>query len=843
MTTYLENKNYKLIVNSDTGMIEGLYDKNDLDGGNFLISTEVLEYEGFDEQKHRLLGSTLFELKDDDGAEFQETRFQQRKLQETGTLPIYKQMLDGEKITFIKRASGLEFYYQYILLDDGLKWTASVRNVSQEDITFTKLAHWIPIAYIYGTIVEKNLTESWSMVPSLEVSTPFMICKKRSGRGPDYIVRNTTGGMRSVGSACSYENLFFKQTAPSLSGIVLYNAALCWNPLDEDNQLTDWQYKDLYKELVLIPGQKISEEFEIRSCGLGMVKEKLLSLGTNYVDFPPYTLVGEKTKLMVHGGKPIKYRSYYIPSNSDRIEIEAEVMCDDGNITKNETEVSIGPFWQPGERKIVLEFEDGQFYSLIFPVYSSLKDYIEKISNYIYTHSFISDPEDPDYYGYRSVSPQGESCGKGSFLLIKNSLSANPNKDEIKQVELNTVNYIIPNWFDENLDPKRKHGSGSNKFIRMYDIEYIILQFYLLGTFSDDLLTLNKASYYIQMAARLLKYRIQRTPEKNKRELEETDLAMTCHWDMDDLIARYADLGFEEEVIEIKSLLDAYGKKQKDIVYSGKSMVTEICFDNAGIAMSTGSLLTLNENDAGLEAAKLLKPNVAYSNDYRCFAPDRWWEAQAPMYHNLWAANVAKAMLQAYESGGDEDYLTLSYRSMMPMFYNYDWTVRSARRTLIEGEGVSTYCITAPNLNYEPCSHNRFGQQIFENDDFVRRLNLQGDDWDNGVDLVIYLQSFGQKCYVAGTKDNPYAVGGEIENINDGYLIHSYSAYPSSYNLKPWNISIIRSSNSYTIDKIELIKGKCTKVFVKGKVSEQDKYLWLENNGEKEKIYPEYVEL
>ncbi len=179
----------------------------------------------------------------------------------------------------------------------------------------------------------------------------------------------------------------------------------------------------------------------------------------------------------------------------------------------------------------------------------------------------------------------------------------------------------------------------------------------------------------------------------------------------------------------------------------------------------------------------------------------------------------------------------------MPMFYNYDWKAKSSRRMLKTGEGVSTYCITSPNMNYEPCSHNRFGQQIFEDDDFINSLNLQGDDWDNGVDLVIYLQTFGQKCYIEGSKDQPYAVGGQIEKIKDGFRFCSYSAYPSSYSLKPWNMNIKRSNNSYTIDKIELIRDKCTKVFIDGKVTKDNRYLWLESNGKKEKIYPEFINI
>ena len=832
MTKYIENKNYILVTNTDTGLIEGLYNKNDLDGGNFLVSTEVLEDLGFGQQKNRLLGSTLFEL----------SNARQGRYKETGNLPVnYMQIVD-DTLSVGKITSGLEFIYDYRLMEDGLKWTASIKNISKNPITFTKLAHWIPIAYIYGTRVEKNLTESWSMVPSLELTTPFILCRKRNGLGPDYIVRNTTGGMKSVGSSCSYKNLFFEKASPSLSGIVLFNAALCWNSLEGDNELTDWQYKDLYKELTLEPGEELKEGFEIRDYKAGKEREKLLSIGMNYIDFPPIALVGEKAKLKVYGKKPVRYTSYYIPYGSNRVEIEIQGRCE-LDIKKDEyTKVKVGPFLEAGERKIVVEFEDGSIYSLILPVYTSLRDYIEKISNYISTKSFITDPNDTDYMGYASVSPQGESCGKGSFLLLKNKLQAEPNIDEISQVEQNTINYILPNWFDEELKPKRKHGIGSDRFVRMYDIEYIILQFYLLGTFPDEVLTLNKASYYIKMAAELLRYRVEKTPDKNERELEETDLAMTCHWDMDDLLTRYESYGYKEEAREIRDLLKNYANTVTDIVEAGRSMVTEICFDNAGVAMTTGSLLTLNERKAGLEAAKLLIPNVAYSNDYRCFAPDRWWEAQAPMYHNLWAVNVSKAMLQAYEAGGSDEYLRLAYRSMMPLFYNYDWTIRSARRILKEGEGVSTYCITAPNLNYEPCSHNRFGQQIFEHDDFIRSLNLQGDDWDNGVDLVIYLQSFGQRCYVAGTKESPYVVGGQMEKLEQGYLIHSYSAYPSSYDLRPWNLLISRSSNNYTIDKIEFVGGECRKVYFKGKLSETDKYLWQDKDGKRIKIHPEFIE-
>ncbi|NLJ89287.1 MAG: hypothetical protein GX323_00180, partial [Clostridiales bacterium] len=78
MTKHIENKNYILVTNTDTGLIEGLYNKNDLDGGNFLVSTEVLEDLGFGQQKNRLLGSTLFEL----------SNARQGRYKETGNLPV-----------------------------------------------------------------------------------------------------------------------------------------------------------------------------------------------------------------------------------------------------------------------------------------------------------------------------------------------------------------------------------------------------------------------------------------------------------------------------------------------------------------------------------------------------------------------------------------------------------------------------------------------------------------------------------------------------------------------------------------------------------------------------------
>ncbi len=821
MYTNLENNNFKLVLDPDTGLMEGLYAKNDASDVNFLISTETLNKLNFSDYKNRLLGSTLFET---DGGTAQ-----------TGDLSPLNITADDDKIVVTKMSLGLEFTYEYRLLTDGIHWKVTVKNTTTKDINLSKLVHWIPIAYLCNTDIDKNLTASWSMVPTLGISKPYFICKKRNGEGPDYILQNITGGMKAVGSACAYRNLFFEQVSPSLSGAIFFNAALAWPHLKEDTSLTDWQYSDLYRTITLTPGEELAEVFEIRQCKANKAEEKLLSMDTAVVDYPPYSLVGETATLTVRGPKPMSYKSICVTEKDQEPRIEfTGTPGEDGIIT-------VGPFTEAGERKVVIELENGEFSSVLFSVYTSMKEYIETICNYIYTNRFISDPADPDCYGYRSISPQGESCGKGSALLLKNILSTNPNKEEIRQVELNTVKYIIPTWLDDNLIPKKKYGNGENHFARLYDLEYIILQLYLLGTVEEDLLTENSPQTYIELAAKLFRYRIEKTPDKDTRELEELDLAMALHWDMEDLLNRYAAYGHEAETKEIRSILNEYMEKQKQVVDSGRSSVTEIYFDNAGVAMTTGTLLSYGDKETGLKAAQLLLPNVTFSNDFRCYAPDRWWESQSPMYHNLWAVNVSKAMLQTYIASGDASYLDAAYRSMMPMFHNYDWTAKSSRRIMKKGEGVSTYCITAPNLNHEPCSHNRFGQQIFTNDDFINSLKLCGDDWDNGVDLVIYLQSFGQTCYVDGTQSSPYAVGGRVENTENGYLIHSFSAYPARYSLKPWNMIIERSKNSYTIDEIVIKDGICTDVIVHGTISENTNFLWMMKDGERTKIYPNFI--
>jgi hypothetical protein len=822
MYIIFENDTFKLVLNPDTGLMEGLYAKNDTDGGNFLISTETLTKLNFSDYKNRLLGSTLFET-------------ECGLLGETGNYPPNNIITKNENIIVIKEVLGLEFTYHYEFLEDGIKISITIKNTTKANIIFNKLAHFIPVAYLCNTDLEKNLTASWSMVPTLGISKPFFLCKKRSGKGPDYIVQNITGGMKAVGSACSYKNLFFEQTSPSLSSAIFFNATIAWPHLKEDRPLTDWQYSELYHKITLPSEAALTEIFEIRQCEANKAEDKLLSLNTPIVDFPPYSLVGEVATLTVRGGKPILYQSICVTEKDEEPRIEFD------SILETDESIHIGPFLEAGERKILIELEDGQKYSVIFSVYPSMKEYIETICHSIYTNRFISDPQDPDCYGYRSISPQGESCGKGSALLLKNILSPIPNKEEIHQVEINTLKYIIPNWLDENLLPKKKYGSGETAFARLYDLDYIILQLYLLGTVEDKLLTEKSAQTYIELATKLFRYRIEKTPDKSTRELEEVDLAMALHWDMEDLLKRYEAFCHEEETKDIRNILKEYMERQKQVVASDRCSVTEIYFDNAGVAMTTGTLLSYGDYESGLKAAKLLLPNVAFSNDFRCYAPDRWWESQSPMYHNLWAVNVAKAMLQTYLANGDTKYLDLAYRSMMPMFHNYDWTAKSSRRIIEKGEGVSTYCITAPNLNHELCSHNRFGQQIFTNDEFINSLKLCGDDWDNGVDLVIYLQSFGQTCYVDGLKDNPYAVGGRVENTERGYLIHSFSAYPSRYYLVPWDMVIERSTNTYTIDEIIIKHGRCTEVIIQGVITEDENFLWMTQNQNKTKIYPQFT--
>jgi len=305
--------------------------------------------------------------------------------------------------------------------------------------------------------------------------------------------------------------------------------------------------------------------------------------------------------------------------------------------------------------------------------------------------------------------------------------------------------------------------------------------------------------------------------------------------DSGDLTNELIERGYKDEGNRLKELTEENLRNQIERDDGRSYIITEHYFDNCGLSVNTEFFLSNNLSEIGMNVAKFLLPNVAYSTDYRNFAPDRWWEALAPMYHNLWAVYPAKAMLSAYEVSMDTNYLFASYRAMMPMFYNYDWNAVSPLRKLEKGEGVSTYCLTAPNMNLEYASHNRFGQSVFKGE-FFDKLKLAGDDWDMGLDLILYLNSFGQKTYVVMRDGKPVAVNGNAEGTLENLKVKTYAAYGAEYRIEPLRMTVSRGNTGFTIEEIKIQNGECTEVTIAG---DGEPVIFAESNGIKKRIYPE----
>jgi hypothetical protein len=210
------------------------------------------------------------------------------------------------------------------------------------------------------------------------------------------------------------------------------------------------------------------------------------------------------------------------------------------------------------------------------------------------------------------------------------------------------------------------------------------------------------------------------------------------------------------------------------------------------------------------------------------------------MYHNLWAVLAAKAMLTVYDYTFDNRFLLTAYKAMMPMFYNYDWNARSAPRKLIRGEGVSAYCITSPNLNNEYCSRNRFGQSIFKGE-FFEKLELVGDDWDLGVDLIAYLSTFGQFTYITRIANENRCVNGSLQMQKGQMTVESFAAFPAGYFIEENRTWIIRGNTNFTMNSITIEKGECIAVTIEKTDPASEVVIRSICNGVEMAIHPKVV--
>ena len=795
------------------GRIVELKFASDQAGMNYLISPGILRKYEYDDMGSRLLGATCLSYC---GHEVN------TGLRTPDKTEIHKTGNMNTGVSFTYDLNRIRLTHTFTLDGESMRWNVRLESTHAKQLELDKLMHWMPTAYVMHKTIEENLNHSCAMVPSITGSRPYVICRKRSGKGRNLIIYNETGGMKSIGSECRYTNLFFEKSSPSLNGLILFSTVTSYKTADTRPQAADWQYREMYDSVVLPPGGVFEDSYIFTTCEPGEEKKCVLGLGGTVIDFEPVVYCGKKAVFSVNGpARTVNCRIYAAHKNG-AYEEKTSVRIDADTVTA-------GPFTEPGEKKAVFKLDDGTESYVIFAVYESIKGIIDAICDYIYKDRFVSDPSSPEYCAYKSISLQGESCAKGTLLLLKNLLSGNPDPAQVKQVELNTVNFVKPNWLDDNFIPLKKYPGG---FARMIDFSYIIPQFYLLSKFGG-MLELNSADTYLMWTYKLSLYVLEDTPDKSQRERDEMDRAFIPLWNTDEIISDLARNGHREEARKLRGLIADNTKKQEKRD-PDRAIITEHHFDNAGLSMRAEYYLRHGMEETGMHVAALLLPNVADSNDYRNYTPDRWWEALAPMYHNLWCVYPAKAMLSAYEYSKDNRYLISAYRGMVPMFYNYDWNAVSALRELKKGEGVSAYCLTSPNLNLDFASHNRFGQSVFRGV-FFDRLQLAGDDWDMGMDVVIYLKSFGQEAYVTMKDGVPHAVNAALTGSLDDMTVETYAPFGGKYYIEPLDLTICRGNNNFTIDSVTIKNGECVGVTVSG-IGEPE--IFAGKNGKLSRIYP-----
>jgi hypothetical protein len=789
MQQTIRNKKVVLSFDPKRGLITRLEFLDDADGMNWLISPAILESYGFSDSIGCLLGKSHIEF---------------NHVIDTGELEPSEINQRDDSICFKYNLDGLMVTHLFTIGENFLDWSFSIKNTGKADLEIEKMYHWLPLAYIMHKDIQENVNHSCSMVPSIAGNHSHIICRKRRSKGDALYISNRTGKMKSVGSLCRYTNLFFEKTAPSLNGLVLYNVVNAYkNSAIESDPLFDWQYREMYQSITIEPGAQFDDGYAIRYDPTPDEKKALQSSGCAVVDYEPVLQFGHSSHIEVHYASPVRSCVIYGIDDTGLV-LEHELpLPERGN------RISLPAQNRAGEKKLELEFQDGTRTFVIFAVYESVRDIIVSFCNREVTSKFIDDVNSKYYCAYESVSPQGESCAKGSFILLKNLLTRQ-DSEEIRQVERNAVNYLKKNWLNDDFTAVKKYPGG---FARIFDLDYLIMEFYYLSLCETRHLALNSADTYLEWSCKIALYRFSETPDKLPRENAETHAASMIPWIQLQMFKRLEEKGFINEAHSLQKQWKANIEEQCAKIANLSFIVTEHYFDNAGIACTAETLVRSGKIEEGVQAAELLLSNVASSSDYRNFAPDRWWEALACMYHNLWAVLSAKAMLTVYEYSLDNRFLLAAYKAMMPMFYNYDWNARSAPGKLIRGEGVSAYCITSPNLNNEYCSRNRFGQSVFKGE-FFEKLELSGDDWDLGVDLIAYLSTFGQFAYITRIADENRCVNGSLHMQNGQMTVESFAAFPAGYFIEENRTWIIRGNTNFTMNSMTVENGECIAVTI-----------------------------
>lgn len=704
-------------------------------------------------------------------------------------------MEDDKVVSITYHHQLIEIIVSYDLTSDPkLQWNIVIRNLSSKSIKISGFHMWFSLAYVMfrDTNVLRNIHQSTALFPHLAGEFSKFACIRRSNEAPHLAIYTIKGKVAALGSYCRYSNKFLEQVSPSLDGMLFHRLSLVESGQSmEDLVAVDWLYDEQYYSMELASGQASEWSF-------------VFSTIEHQYDFYNQALVYDHPKwkydsVIVRGGvfslyvevpKNCKIEGLQLfqlqPTDENFQDYTMSEQDLTGSLQReqgtNHYRLSL-KMSTSGECKLVFLLDNGQSDTIIFNVLEPIADILEQRAKWLCENNYNPNALCERPYSFLPSSNQGESLGKLSFILMKNRL-AKPNLDQIHKVELSAVYDIKNHWFKNGdfQSPRALYGS----FYRIYDFDYIAHVYYLLGCMENSNLRYEASDTYLQWAAEILCFRLDPHVHKSKREQEEAQLVGVFVWYIADLLDELQQRSITSHYERLKQLWDSFVERLAHHAKDYAGAITEHFYDNAGFAPMSQALCMAGQFDDAEKYSELIIANIGFSNDYRAYAADRWWEALSYMTHSLWGGLVAGAARVVYESLQDVRLLQLSYNATMALFNCYDWNVRSTVKILQPGEAASTYSIAAPNLNMPYLSRNRFGQSIFKrlDDPLFDELfsSLEGDDWDMGEELVSYLLGFGTTTYLYHDEHGELnCINGSIEQQENGYKIISYAAYPTTY--------------------------------------------------------------
>lgn len=748
---YLRNNKLSLKIRED-GIIDELKIIDDKHDMNWVITENYLNDVGFFSQD-KLFGN--FEVKAED------------KIYNSKNCRPIIDLIDKKCIVTYK-FNLLNVVISYDLNHESrLIWNIKIYNKMNAPLKIQEFCIWSSFSYLMfrDHDVNKNIFHSAAVFPSISPNYSKIALMRRTVEECSLGLYQLKGETLSVGSYCDFQNKFFEDISPSLDGLVYYNMILSSK---EDERNNNWLYP--LKQVTVPDNTPLEWEYAVLPISdQEDFYKKASELGHPIFEYPDTTLLGQEFNLKYLGSKNI--RLITIQRNSSEIIDKEQIYSNEGQ------EYSL-LFSEPGEHKILIQFDDGTIDQLIINVLIDIKKMIENRVDYLCNVSYKK-----NYGEYTHIftpeSNQGESLGKLGLILKKNLIDK-PDISQIEKVEKSIHDYVLKKWFiDSNLSsPRNLYG----EFYRVMDYEYLGHVLYLLSKVPDEYLKLENSKTYLEWSAKVIELRINPEMHSNFRAKEESEMLGVFFLYIDDVLrdlAKVDQLQYEKlSLMWQNNLLKILEEKGN---YS--AAVTEHYFDNAGFGPAAASLANAGYRDESLSYANLLLANIGFSNDFRMQNPDRWWESLSYMIHALWGGISAAASLDVYHNLKDPRFLEASYRAFMGVLYCYDSNATSTT-FLKEGEAASTFSCAYPHMNRPDLAHKRFGQDTFAKDGGIfsqifSEDNTQTSDWDMGEELIAYLDRFGQDayCYYDSSR-NLKLVNCSFVKEKDVVVIKNNAPYP-----------------------------------------------------------------